>query len=104
MNRKNSTQGNKINWGYFQNIIFDRNSPFILKFKEYDQNEAPIIEISLKKKGITVQKLTKVKLPFLYPHGRAIQKKKYDDLIQQMDYVPQQYHDFFMSLKYVEKD
>lgn len=99
INRKKSTAGIQISWNNFQSIIYDKKSQFILKFKEFSQNEAPVIEVSWKKKGIMTN-FSKVKLPVLYPHGRAIDKKKYDNLIELLNYVPENYHDFFSTLKY----
>lgn len=103
VNRKKSTSGNRISWNNFQTIIYDKKSPFILKFREFSRNEAPVIEVSWKKRGIT-RNFAEADLPLLYPHGRAIDKKKYDDLIQSLNYVPENYHDFFKTLKYDTND
>lgn len=50
-NRKKSTAGNRISWNRFQSIIHDKKNPFILKFKEFNLNEAPVIEISWEKRA-----------------------------------------------------
>lgn len=99
-NRKKTIDGRKISWNKFQNIIYDRNSQFILKFKEFSQSDAPILQISLQKKN-TSKKLADINLPLLYSNEREIDKNKYDDLQQLMDYVPTNYHEFFNTLKYV---
>lgn len=66
INRKKSTAGNQISWNSIQSIIYDRKSPFILKFKEFSQIEAPVIEVSWKKEDIMTN-FAKGKLPVLYP-------------------------------------
>lgn len=91
----------------FLGIIFkplnDRGSPFVLKFKKFDLNEAPIHEISLKKKSIS-KKIGNVRLPILYPNGRPIDKKKFDDLKGLLKYVPEEHHAFFDTLKFIDKE
>lgn len=102
VNRKKSTIGNKISWNRFQNIMYERENPFILNIKEFSENEAPTIEISLQKRGSLTQ-LRDVSLPLLYPNGRPIDKKKYDDLKELMKFVPKKHRSFFKSLKFVEE-
>lgn len=103
VNRKKSITGDRISWNRFQNIIYDRNSPFILKVKEYNPNESPIIEISLQRNRVS-KKIGEIKLPLLYPNGRPIDKQKYDDLKELMKYVPKHHHSFFNALKYVNNE
>lgn len=102
VNRKVSITGEKITWRNFQTIVYDRNSPFVLRVKDYNKNDAPITEISIQKRGVVIRKFVKVKLPLLYPKGRAIDKKKFDDLLEQMNYVPTTYHHFFKTLKFID--
>lgn len=101
VNRKKSVNGQKISWNKFQSIIYDRASPFILKAKEVSQIEAPTIEISLQRKGVST-KLRKVNLPLMYPNGRPIDKKKYEDLKELLKFIPKDYHSFFNALKYTD--
>lgn len=83
VNRKKSTIGNKIFWNRFQNIMYERENPFILNIKEFSENEAPTIEISLQKRGSLTQ-LRDVSLPLLY-----------DDLKKLMKFVPKKHRSFF---------
>lgn len=91
VNREKSTIGNKIYWNRFQNIMYERENPFILNIKEFSENEAPTIEISLQKRGSLTQ-LRDVSLPLLY-----------DDLKELMKFVPKKHRSFFKSFKFVEE-
>lgn len=102
VNRKKSIAGEKISWNDFQTIKYDRDSPSILKFKTFDLNETPTHNISLTKEGI-LTKFGNVKLPILYPNGRPIDKKKFDDIMELLKYVPKEHHAFFKTLKFIDK-
>lgn len=98
INRKRSRSGRKISWLNFQTIIYNRGDPFILKVKEYDSRFSPAFEISLRKKNIS--NFSGIVLPVLFPNGRKISKKKFDDLIELSQYIPKKYHAFFQNLTF----
>lgn len=83
INRKKSTESHQISWLNFQTIIYDRNDLFNLKFKEYDSGISPIMNISLKNRYVhSIEK----KLSVIYPNGRKITEKKFNDLKELMQY------------------
>lgn len=69
-----------------------------LKIKEFSSTEAETIEISLIKNDNIVS-LAEIHLPVLYPHGRPISKKKFDDLQDLMEFLPE-YRSFYDKLKF----
>lgn len=97
MNRKKNTEGNKINWFDFRSLIHRKQEPFILNSICCDGIEQ---KTCIKKKGTTDETLIMCDTSILYPGGRSISKKKFDDLIQLLKFVPKEHHDFFNNLKF----
>lgn len=96
-NRKKSTSGEKINWLKMQKIIYERYSPFLLDFVDYGSSST--VTVSLQKKG-TQEDFKAINLPLLYPESRKIAHLKYQDLQKLLKYIPDQYHEYFQSLKH----
>lgn len=53
----------------------------------------------LKKRTRFSSSLTDISRDVLYPNGRPIEKKNYEDLLQLLPYVPPIRHDFYCNLK-----
>lgn len=99
VNRKKTISGEKINWFRFQKIIYERENQFLLKSVDYGNGDA-VQTISLAKRGSN--NVLRKKLNYLYPDGRPISKKKYDDLQQLSKNIPEQYRSFYRLLRYVD--
>lgn len=97
VNRKKTISGEKINWFRFQKIIYERENPLLLKIIEYSSNEEQTI--SLQKRS-THEVFKQKKLSLLFPRGRSISKAKFDDLQKLIKNIPEEFHDFYRSLKY----
>lgn len=65
---------------------------------------APILSISIAKKKNTTPFREIVKLNLLFTDGRAISKQKYDDLQSLLQYIPNEFHDFYTSLRYTNEN
>lgn len=98
-NRKVAKNKEKFSWLNTQNIINNRDNPFEIKIEKY--GTSPPIQVSLRKKG----KLGKSTTSFsnyslipLYTTHRPIKRKKYDDLMKLLQYIPTQYHAFYKQL------
>lgn len=100
-NRKKTIDGRKINWLNIQNIIYRRGEPLLLHIREYDTCDNPPFTIRLQKlRGPRL--FTNINLEPLYTNHRPITRKKYNDLIQLLKFVPDKYHAFYKSLKFVD--
>lgn len=87
-------------WSGCQTIIYDRNEPFVLKIKEYSVDDQPIKLVSLPKTCAS-DEFPDIYLNYLNEESRAITKAKYNDLIELLEYIPDQYHSYYKSLKYL---
>lgn len=99
-NKTVAIDGRKIDWTSYHSITCNRNEPFILHIKRYDDVAFDII---LRKQNAN-DKLSSVTLPILYPNGRKISKPKYNDLRDLIEHIPKKYHTFFESLKYSDSN
>lgn len=97
-NRKKTIDNLSINWFNFQNISYQRNDLFTLRFKNYSSIIAPTMQISLRK-NLVIHSMSSINLPYLRRYGNKITKQKYEDLKALLQYVPEQYHEFYKSLK-----
>lgn len=105
-NRKKSINNEKINWMTFQKIINIRNSPFDLIFEKYSSEQpAQQIQVYLRKRGKNSESITFSNAEFtpLYEKSRPIARKKYDDLLKLIEYIPSQFHTFFTTLEYEDE-
>lgn len=104
INRKKTIDGKRINWFDIQNIIYKQQNPLTLLVRVYSSIVAPILSISIAKKKNTTPFREIVKLNLLFTDGRAISKQKYDDLQSLLQYIPNEFHDFYTSLRYTNEN
>lgn len=93
-----AVDGRKINWSIHESITYNRDKSFVLSVERF--NRKPI-DIVLKKRN-EADKLSDIALPLLYPTGRYISQLKYNDLKEFLNIIPNEYHFFYESLKYVD--
>ena len=101
VNRKKNTDGNKINWFEIRSLSYSKNEPFLV---HVHSNGGIKHKINIKKKNFGDEALDVCELPRLYPDGRSISIKKYNDLIYLLKYVPQEKHEFFINLRTDESE
>lgn len=101
-NRKISQENEKINWTNMQKIINNRQSPFDLITEKYSVSPVQPIKVSLKKRGKknSANTFSSVNFTPLHMSCRPINKKKYDDLMKLMAFIPSEYHWFYNTLTY----
>lgn len=80
-------------------VIYNREEPFTLKVKESIDDDSPVKFIPLPTTRQT-NEFPKISLPPLHDKNNAISKAKYDDLIQSLEYITDEHHQFYKSLKY----
>lgn len=96
--KKYTNKDEKIRWSEYERITHYRDNPLTPKvtvFNSSNQSDLP-----LNKKGVTVD-LSNVKLPLLFPIGRYISQKKFDDLQAHLKYFDADFHSFYKDLKIV---
>lgn len=101
VNRKKDTDGEKINWLKIRTFAYRKDDPFHVYVLSNDGKKR---KINMKKKGFDADSLITCNVATLYPGGRAISTKKYNDLMQLLKYVPQEKHDFFINLQKDESE
>lgn len=94
-NRKKTVAGDKVNWFNIQSITNVRSEPMILSFNEYGSKIDKKISIEKTRLNISTKKLK-----FLYPKGRQISKKKYEDVNDLLQFIPLEFHSFYHNLKH----
>lgn len=99
VNRKESIDGKEIAWKRFQSIALDRNNPFVMRIKEYCPNDSEFISVSLQNEDSNAQ-LPETNLTHLFEGCREISLEKFNDLKSVLKYIPQEYHDFYNSIKH----
>lgn len=97
-NRKKTIDNQSVNWFNFQCISYQRNDLFTLRIKNYSSLIAPTMQISLRK-NFVINSMSRINLPCLRRYGNKITSQKYQDLQTLLQYVPEQYHEFYKSLK-----
>lgn len=101
-NRKTAKNGEKVNWLNIQRIINHRLSPFDIIIEKYSEPPLPPVHISLRKRGRQYQSTNSFSsfdlLP-LYTTSRPIKRKKYDDLMKLLEYIPKEFWPFYQGLK-----
>ncbi|KAL4153193.1 hypothetical protein QTP88_001026 [Uroleucon formosanum] len=94
-NRKLNGEGEKVEWLKFQWILFSNDKPYQMFYK-YSNNEFVTFScVNLSKRVMAKPK----ELQKLYPNGHPIQKEKYNDLIELMQFIPPIHHDFYKNIK-----
>lgn len=82
-----------------QTIKHSLDKPLIIDFTEYGSDIIKQISIE---KSPSIKFLKQPNLKMLYPHGRKISKNKYEDLIELLEFVPNEFHDFYKKIKYTD--
>ena len=98
LNKKVSVDGERVKWLQIQWIHFDRKQPNIMFFKYSFNPDAAFMSVHLDKRG-RARSLSKVKMPLLYPIGRAVQHRKVLVLKALMTFVLPVHHAFYKHLK-----
>lgn len=96
VNRKVTSENEKINWFDIESIRNDKGSPFSLYVKKFQSSNE--FQINLHKKDVLQHMFNDAELentPEVY-----ISKEKFEDLISLIKYIPSKYHDFYKNLKY----
>lgn len=98
-NRKNSTNKTKINWFSIYSIKHIKNQPFrlFIKQKNDDNDDASLeLTVNIEKKSVSRECFTGLELQNSVV--KKISKKKYDDLIFLLQFLPNDYHSFYENL------
>ncbi|CAI6376053.1 unnamed protein product [Macrosiphum euphorbiae] len=95
-NRKINGEGEKVEWLKFQWILFTNDKPYHMFYK-YSNNEFVTFScVNLSKRIMAKPK----ELQKLYPNGHSIQKEKYNDLTELMQFIPPIHHDFYKNIEH----
>ena len=102
VNRKATTHGQKVEWLSMRWIQVNKDKPFHFRFR-YSHNTLEgwkIVDLNRKTKG-RPPVISHLPLPVLHGSGRAINKKKVEDLtyMSLIQFVPPIYHDFYKGLQ-----
>ncbi|CAH0730418.1 unnamed protein product, partial [Brenthis ino] len=102
-NNTDKSQRTKVEWLKIQWLRFTHDNPYKIYYKYTNSNDetfSPFNCFDIEKKRTRFSSsLTDINLDVLYPNGRPIEKKKYEDLLQLLPYVPPIRHDFYRNLK-----
>lgn len=93
-NRKKDVNGKKVSWLAFRSIKCEKDKLF-----EYSVNNKSA-QINIKKKSVEEELFKQTKLQELYPNGRAIDEKKFKDLMDLTKFIDPKYRPFYENLKY----
>ena len=99
VNRKVNTQGAKVQWLKIQWISVSKDNPHQFQYR-YSHNTLEAfktVDLKRKTKGRPPD-LGRVTLPPLYTASRPINKKKIDDLLELLQFVPPVHHPIYQSL------
>lgn len=98
---KNYTnEDKKIRWSEYERITHYRDNPLTPKVTVFN-NRPNQSDLPLKKMGVEVN-LSNIQLPLLFPIGRYISKKKFDDLQAHLKYFDADFHSFYKDLKFAQ--
>lgn len=95
MNRKVNTQGAEVQWLKIQWISVSKDNPHQFQYRYSHITLEAFKTVDLKRK---TPDLGRVTLPPLYTASRPINKKKIDDLLELLQFVPPIHHPFHQSL------
>lgn len=96
VNRKVNTIGGKVEWLKIQWISVSKDKPLQFCYR-YSHNTLEVwktVDLKRKSKG----RPPDLTLPPAYTGARAINKKKMDNLMELLEFVPPVYHSFYTSL------
>ena len=99
-NRKTTTHGLKAEWLNIRWIQVNKDQPYQFHFRcSHNTLEAwKVVDLKKKSKG-RPPVISHIDLPILYEGGRSINKKKLDDIMSLLQFVPPVYHDFYKTLR-----
>ena len=94
-NRKTTTHGLKAEWLNIRWIQVNKDQPYQFRFRcSHNTLEAwKVVDLKKKSKG-RPPVISHIDLPILYEGGRSINKKKLDDIMSLLQFVPPVYHDY----------
>lgn len=93
-NRKNSCEGERINWFSIHRIINNACDPFVLEVGIYGDTSTKKVDIQ--KKGVTLNDF--ISSEMLPLSERMISQEKYKDLMDLLKFIPREYHAFYEGL------
>lgn len=96
-NRKKDVEKNKINWHHIRPIRYLKNDIFTLYLNDS-------ITVNIQKKFVDKKEFTEHKLPILWPNGRAINAQKFNDLMQLLRFIPNEFHKFYQDLSHNDQE
>lgn len=99
---KISDDNRKIEWSTFGKIQFEKETPFGFRIATYKSINKPLLNVNFLKRNIDAK--IGGTLPILYPNGRPITKKKFNDLQSLLEYIPPDFHALYNELKYRDDD
>lgn len=114
-NRKKSVNNEIINWFKFRKITLKKGQPLQLFCESYDDVKSKYDEslefppdvtktVSVAKKTFCHNDFITMEVPLLYPQGRPITTAKKKDLMDLLEFIPQQFHKFYATLDHTEID
>lgn len=100
VNRKITSMNSKISWLNIDTIENRKHEPFKLFLKETNNPTQYIV--NLHKAGVTKEIFADATLPVA--EKKKITKKKFQDLISLLEFMPQKFHEFYKKLDYVQDE
>lgn len=105
VNRKMTSEGEKVMWLKIQWIRFEKQHPGVMYFKYTNSDDVPFSSVDLNKRSRGRKTLPQnIQLPLLYPEGRPIAKPKLMDLKTLLQFIPPVSHAFYRKLKCSDQD
>lgn len=101
VNRKKDIDGVKFNWLNIRAIKYEKNNPFMLQILCDDDSA---LKVNIRRKNVSEDSLTMCNLSIIFPDGKAIAKKKFEDLQYLLKFIPIENHEFYVNLKSDEKE
>ena len=98
VNRKKTSDGQKVEWLQIQSLRFEKERPLVMKFK-YSLGDCEWYEVDFGRKAGKGRPSTVNEPELLYPVGRPVAGPKMTNLNKLLKYVPPVYHPFYASLQ-----
>lgn len=92
VNRKKDCEKNKINWFNIRSIKYTKENLFVLLI-----NDSAWLDI--KKKNIRESQFAHCNMNLLYSQGRKIDTHKIADLMELLNFIPEEHHNFYRNLE-----
>ena len=91
--------GEKFLWTDIHHMRFEKGVMGMF-FKEKSFGNDPLREVDFARRGASISELKKYELKNLYKSELKINQDKYNELIEQLEFVPPCYHSFYRELKH----